>query len=424
MRPRPRLHPGRLAARLPQRTVRLRLTALYGALFLASGTALLAITNILARSWPPPRIVASPRHHPGPGHTGNSAPWHRGHVQVAHQVQAQVAHQLQAQVTQQQLQHTAALNQLLAESAIALGLMAIASVALGWLVAGRVLRPLRDMTAAARAISEDNLGERLAVAGPGDELKDLGDTIDSLLDRLQSAFDAQRNFVASASHELRTPLTVERAMLEVALADPHASAATLRSVCEDLLEAGQQQQRLIDALLTLARSQRGLDHRERLDLAAITQQALDTRQPETTARGLAVGATITPTPVLGDAPLLQRLAVNLIDNAIRHNTPGGRIDIQVTASDGHPQLTITNTGPDIPACQIARLLQPFQRLAATRPTGDEGLGLGLSIVAAIAKAHHATLTINPGPHGGLTIAISFPPATVTTPDRRRALARA
>jgi signal transduction histidine kinase len=181
--------------------------------------------------------------------------------------------------------HAAQLNQLLAESVIALAVMAVAAVALGWLVAGRVLRPLRQMTAAARAISEDNLGERLAVPGPGDELKDLGDTIDGLLERLEAAFDAQRQFVASASHELRTPLTVERAMLEVALADPGASAATLRSVCQDVLEAGQQQERLIDALLTLARSQRGLDRSDPLDLAAIAQQALDARAPEASARG-------------------------------------------------------------------------------------------------------------------------------------------
>jgi signal transduction histidine kinase len=405
-----RLHsyPAALAARLPRRTVRLRLTALYGALFLASGAGLLAITNILARSWPPPHIVALPRHRPSPGHTGNSAAAHQGHVQAGHQVQApfaRFAHQLQTQVTRQ---HAVALNQLLVESAIALGLMAIASVALGWLVAGRVLRPLRDMTAAARAISEDNLGERLAVPGPGDELKDLGDTIDSLLERLQAAFDAQRNFVASASHELRTPLTLTRTLLQMVLTDPRPTLASYRSTCQDVLEASDQQEQLIEALLTLARSQRGLDHRELLDLANITRQALHARQSEATARGLAIHASITATPVLGDARLLQRLAANLIDNAIRHNTPGGRIDIQVAANDSHPQLTITNTGPDIPAGQITRLLQPFQRLTATRPASDEGLGLGLCIVAAITEAHHGTLTINPGPHGGLTITISFP----------------
>ncbi len=408
-------------ARLPRRTVRLRLTALYGALFLASGAGLLAITNILARSWPPPSIVALPRHHPSPGHTGNSAATQQEQVQVAHQAQAQFAHQLQAQVT---WQHAAALNQLLVESAIALGLMAIASVALGWLVAGRVLRPLRDMTAAARAISEDNLSERLAVPGPGDELKDLGDTIDTLLDRLQAAFDAQRNFVASASHELRTPLTLTRTLLQIVLTEPRPTLASYRATCQDVLEASDQQEQLIEALLTLARSQRGLDHRELLDLANITREALHARQPEAAARGLAIHASITATPILGDTRLLQRLAANLIDNAIRHNTPGGRIDIQVAANGGHPQLTITNTGPDIPAGQITRLLQPFQRLAATRPASDEGLGLGLSIVAAIAKAHHASLSINPGPHGGLTVGISFPPATATAPGRRRALTRA
>jgi signal transduction histidine kinase len=402
MRPHLLLRPDRLAVRVPRRTVRLRLTALYGALFLASGTGLLAITNILARSWPSPSVVALPAQHPIPGRGGNGP--------LAHQVQQQVAHQVRIQIAHQ---NAATLNHLLAESAMALGVMAVASVALGWLVAGRVLRPLRQMTATARVISEDNLHERLAVPGPGDELKDLGDTIDGLLDRLQAAFDAQRNFVASASHELRTPLTVERTMLEVALADPHASAATLRSVCEDVLEASLQQQRLIDALLTLARSQRGLDHREYLDLAAITRVILDSREPEAAAHGLAINVSITPAPVLGDARLLQRLAVNLIDNAIRHNVPGGSIEMRVAISDGHPQLTITNTGPVIPADQTARLLQPFQRPATTPRVNNEGLGLGLSIVAAIAKAHRATLTVRPGPHGGLSFCISFPPATAT-----------
>ena len=175
--------------------------------------------------------------------------------------------------------HGIDLHTLADQSAIALAVMATVAFALGWLVAGRVLRPLRDMTAAARAISEDNLNQRLNVPGPGDELKDLGDTIDGLLARLEAAFNAQRQFVASASHELRTPLTVERAMIEVALADPGATAATLRSVCQDVLETGQQQEKLIDALLTLARSQRGLDHRDLLDLAAITTRPWTPENP-------------------------------------------------------------------------------------------------------------------------------------------------
>jgi signal transduction histidine kinase len=399
-------------ARLGRRSVRLRLTALYGALFLASGTGLLAITNILARGWPWPRSITSPAGARGLGHVVKGA---------ARQVQFQVARQVHAQVVRQD---AAILNHLLVVSAIALMVMAVASVALGWLIAGRVLRPLRQMTAATRAISEDSLHERLAVPGPGDELKDLGDTIDGLLERLEAAFEAQRNFVASASHELRTPVTLERAMLEVALADPQASTATLRAVCEDVLATGQQQERLIDALLTLARSQRGLDHRHPADLADITRDVLDAREPEATARGLAITASISPAPVLGDARLLQRLAANLIDNAIRHNITGGRIGILVTTSGGHPTFTITNTGPVIQPGQATRLLQPFQRLSTTRSAETEGLGLGLSIVAAIAKAHHATLAISPRPDGGLSIDVTFTPDTATVPDRRKALATA
>ncbi len=315
------------------------------------------------------------------------------------------------------------MDQLLTGSAVALGVMAMLSIALGWIVAGRVLRPLRRMTAAAQWISEDNLGERLAVPGPGDELKDLGDTIDGLLDRLEGAFIAQRNFVANASHELRTPLTVTRTLLQMALTDPRPTLATFRTTCEEVLAAGDHQELLIEALLTLARSQRGLNRRELLDLAAITTETLHAREPDAAGRGLAISSSITAAPVLGDARLLERLAANLIDNAIRHNVPHGRLDLQVTTSGSHPTLKITNTGPLIPAGQASRLLQPFQRLSASRPVGDEGLGLGLSIVAAIAKAHNATLTINPGPHGGLDIAISFPPAATTiTPRDQRALA--
>ena len=401
--------PARLAARLPRRTVRLRLTALYGGLFLASGTALLAITNILARSLPWPAFHLGPEHHPASLGFPNIA---RQSAAAARQVAAQRAHE-----------HAAALNQLLAVSAIALGITAIASVALGWLVAGRVLRPLRKMTATARAISEDNLHQRLAVPGPGDELKDLGDTIDSLLERLEAAFDAQRQFVASASHELRTPLTLTRTLLQMALTDPHPTLASYQATCQDLLEASDQQEQLIEALLTLARSQRGLDHRDPHDLATITTSALQALQPAAAARGLAVSTSISTAPVPGDERLLQRLVTNLIDNAIRHNIPHGEISIHVTASGQHPSLTITNTGPVIPPDQVTRLLQPFQRLTA-RPAGGEGLGLGLPITAAIAKAHHATLTIHPRQRGGLDITISFPPATARSSVPQAALATA
>ncbi len=414
MRPRLHLHPATLAARLPRRTVRLRLTALYGALFLACGAGLLAITItiVLARGWPPPQErmagVAV-----GPG-TSQAR---------IHQLQAR-SRQLQAQYAAQAAhQHAAAVNQLLASSGIALAAMTVASAVLGWVVAGRVLRPLRQMTAATRRISEDNLDQRLAVPGPGDELKDLGDTIDGLLARLEAAFGAQRQFVANASHELRTPLTLTRTLLQTVLTDPRPTLASYRATCQDVLAAGEHQERLIEALLTLARSQRGLDHREPLDLAAITTSALHSCEPDAAARGLAISASMTTAPILGDARLLQRLAANLIGNAIRHNIPGGQVGIRVTADGPRATLTITNTGPVIPAGQLTRLLEPFQRLPDGRRADQEGLGLGLPIVAAIAKAHNATLTITPGRPGGLIIEISFPATpAATTPARDRALA--
>jgi signal transduction histidine kinase len=421
---RPRLHrPASLAARVPRRTVRLRLTALYGALFLASGAGLLAITitNVLARGWPPPSMTSFGIARGASGQLQGGAKEAGLHPPGTPNARM---HQLLASAAAQAArQHAAAVDQLLTGSAVALGIMAVVSVALGWIVAGRVLRPLREMTAAAQRISEDNLGERLAVPGPGDELKDLGDTIDGLLDRLEGAFTAQRQFVANASHELRTPLTLTRTLLQTAITDPRPTLAAYRRTCEDALAAGDQQEQLIEALLTLARSQRGLDRRDPLDLAVIASRVLHAREPDAAYRGLAISSSITAAPVLGDARLLERLAANLIDNAIRHNLPGGRLDLQVTASGSHPTLKITNTGPLIPAGQASRLLQPFQRLSATRPADDEGLGLGLAIVAAIAKAHNASFTINPDPHGGLDIAVGFPPAATTiTPRDQRALA--
>ncbi len=387
--------------RLPRRTVRLRLTALYAGLFLASGVGLLAITNILARGLPWHIYPAA------------EAPFGGGPGQYR-ATAGTLARELVSR------DHAAALSNFLVESAIALGIMAVVSVALGWLMAGRVLRPLRQMTAATRAISEDNLRQRLAVPGPDDELKDLGDTIDAVLDRLEAAFDAQRNFVANASHELRTPLTLSRTLLQMALTDPRPTLAGYRAVCQDVLEAGVHTEQLIEALLTLARSQRGLDRRELVDLGAIARQALDVRARDAAARGLAISASITPAPVAGDARLLQRLAANLIDNAIRHNIPGGHVDIRVAADGGQPRFTIANTGPVIAADQAPRLLQPFQRLSTSRLAEEQGLGLGLSIVAAIARAHHATLTVKPGPQGGLDVEAGFSPANASAESADRA----
>jgi signal transduction histidine kinase len=296
--------------------------------------------------------------------------------------------------------------------------MAVVSAVLGWLVAGRTLRPLRVMTETTRRISEDDLDRRLAMPGRRDELKDLADTIDGLLARLQAAFDAQRQFVANASHELRTPLTLERAMLEVALADPGATAVTLRSACEEVLAVGQQQEQLIEALLTLARSQRGLDHKEPFDLAEVAARVLDARRHSAQALALDIAATLVPAPVTGNPGLAERLVANLADNALRYKRPGGHVQVMTGAADGHTFLRVANTGPQVPAAQLQRLLQPFQRLSPDRAAEAGGSGLGLSIVAAIANAHGAVLSARPGPHGGLNVEVTFAPLATSLDGHR------
>jgi signal transduction histidine kinase len=373
-----------------RRTVRLRLTLLYGGLFLASGAGVLAVNYALVAARFPGRYLTTAGHTDAAGSTiapsSSSLP---GGSNV--------------------LDTSADLHQLLIQSAIALAVMTVAALGLGWLMAGRILRPLQTMTAATRHISENNLHQRLAISGPADELKDLADTVDELLARLESAFDAQRRFVANASHELRTPLTVERAMIEVALADPAPTVESLRSTFRDVLAAGQQQERLIEALLMLARSQHGLHHREPVDLAAITAAMLELREPEARRQKLHIRDNLHPAGASGDPRLTERLVANLLDNALRYNVAGGRVDVTTTTRTGRAVLSVVNTGLPVPADQIDRLLQPFQRLPEHR-AGD-GFGLGLSIVAAIAKAHHADLTAQPAPGGGLHIEVSFPTLT-------------
>jgi signal transduction histidine kinase len=373
----------------PRRTVRLRLTVLYVCLFLASGAALLAITYALVDS-----RLSNLRVSSGPvsgGRTGGGP-----------------VHALSPAVDSLRAQDSADLHQLLIQSGIALAIMAVVSVALGWLMAGRTLRPLRAMTAAARRISERNLHDRLALTGPADELKDLADTIDGLLGRLDTAFDSQRRFVANASHELRTPLMLTQTLLQVALADPAITLDSLRAACQEVLLTCQEQARLIQALLILARSQRGLEHREPFDLARITEQVLRAHEPDAAARGVRVDAAVSAAPVTGDPQLVEILVSNLLQNASRHNIPEGHINVSVSTQHGHTTLTVNNTGPHVPADQVERLLQPFQHLEGKRGYWHEGLGLGLSIVAAIASAHEATLSVQPQSAGGLTVEVGFP----------------
>jgi signal transduction histidine kinase len=313
--------------------------------------------------------------------------------------------------------------------AIALLVLAVASYWIGWLIAGRLLRPLRVITATAREISATNLHRRLSL-GPGqDEFRELGETLDDLFGRLEAAFESQRNFVANASHELRTPLTAERTVLQVALADPEAGPGPLRPACEEVLALGQQQERLIDALLTLARGEQGLERPEPFDLAEVTAKVLADRRGEAELRGLALRAALGPAPASGDPSLAGSLVANLVDNALRHNLPGssgGWISVGTSETAGRAVVSVRNSGPVIPPGEVARLFQPFQRLGAERvrhpgsgaaPAG--GYGLGLAIVRAIAGAHGAELTARAQPEGGLAIEVAFGPVPPGDNSKKR-----
>jgi signal transduction histidine kinase len=384
--------------RTPRRTARLRLTVLYGgAVFLACGATVLAVTYLfygqLGNAKPPAQPVLHLQK--------------QGRVIPIAGVQPAAATIRMTGLGQLSLDR----QQLLIAAGIALAVIAVAAAAIGWLIAGQVLRPLRTITAAARRISASSLHERLALPGPDDELKELADTLDSLFARLETSFDGQRRFAANASHELRTPLTRERTLLQVTLADPAATTGTWQAVSQELLASNAEQEHLIDALLTLASSEAGPGQREPADLAAITSEALAAARPAISRLGLNVQTDIQPAALDGDPLLVQQLAANLIDNAARHNIPGGDIQVATSTSHAGAVLSVISSGQVIPAADVDRLFQPFQRLGPRPARRDGGHGLGLSIVRAIATAHAATITAQPRPDGGLAIDVTFPPPT-------------
>lgn len=393
------------------RTVRLRLTILYGALFLAGGAGLLAITYVLVAHFSEPHaLISLGRYTTTPGstrrhiyHATSSLP--NGAVKALPPGELHRIHQLRAQAS---AQRAADLHHLLLGSGIALAVMAVLAVAAGWLVAGRVLRPLRTITAATRQISASNLHDRLALRGPKDELRALADTVDGLLGRLQRAFDSERRFVANAAHELRTPLTLERTLLDVALADPDPSVTSLQQACKRAVAAIEGHERLIESLLTLATSERGVERAEPIDLSVVTDTALRSPHLDIGSKELAVTTNLEPAPTAGDARLVERLVANLLDNAIRYNHRHGSIHLATGTTTRGAFVSVSNSGPVIPPDQVDRLLEPFQRLVPARPGADGGVGLGLSIVAAIAGAHQADLAAHPKPGGGLVVEVRFP----------------
>jgi signal transduction histidine kinase len=390
-------------------SIRLRLAALLTALFLLLGGALLGVSYVLVRS-----NLTHERQHSGPG--ANAAP---GLSELHESLRPEQRRLLleQVRVAQQELADDA-LRRLTLQYLAIMAAMAVLSGALGWFVAGRLLRPVSEITATARRVSKESLHERIALEGPDDELKQLADTFDSMLARLQAAFERQAAFVRNASHELRTPLSVIRTEADVTLADEADDPEALRRSLEVVREAGERSERLIDALLTLARSDRDDRPRIGVDLSELVRQRAD----ESDFEELRVELALRPARVLGDRELLQTMTANLIDNAIRHNSADGWIEIRTEPAGDEGRLQISNSGPTFTADEAASLTQPFLRLGAAR-TGD-GIGLGLSIAASIVQAHGGHLAIDPLERGGLRVSVTLPglarrdrPASDLEPER-------
>ncbi|HEY3681842.1 MAG TPA: HAMP domain-containing sensor histidine kinase [Streptosporangiaceae bacterium] len=378
-------------------TVRLKFTAMYGGLFLLSGAVLLAIAGLIAGGVRVSESAPGPR--PGQSPDGALA-----------QAQARVD-ELQERLADA---HAAATRAFLIGSLVALGVMAVVSLVLGRFVTGRVLRPLRTMTAATRRITADRLHERLGVPGPADEVKDLADTIDDLLGRLEGAFAAQRRFVANASHELRTPLTTMRASLDVAVAKPDVPAPTT-ALAGRLRTELDQVDRLLDGLLALARTGRDaapyLPDSEDVALGHLVAAALADRAADAAARGITVDtedALDEGARVRGSRALLRRMIDNVVDNAITHNRDAGWIRVATAGDGATARLVVETGGPVLDRRQVAELSQPFRRLAADRTGGGAGAGLGLSIVASVAAAHGGTLDLHARTNGGLRVTITLP----------------
>jgi signal transduction histidine kinase len=388
-------------------TIRTRLTVLYGVLFLLAGTALLAVTYLLversldrgaeatttvsgqAGEEPTPNVTGQPRP-ADTGSTGSPAP-----LQVTYQ-------QIRGEVRDDTL------NSLLTQGGIALGGVGVVAVGLGWLMSDRVLRPLHRITETARRVADRNLHERIALAGPRDEIKELADTFDSMLERLDRSFDGQRRFVANASHELRTPLAINHTLLEVAMGRPDAPPQ-VRDLGQTLLAVNARHERLIDGLLTLARSEQDITAHDPVDLAEIARHVAARDDPGT----VEIVTSLDPAPTAGDSVLLERVAQNLIQNALTYNVPDGWVSITTTTRGEVAELTVSNTGPIIPAYEIPRLFEPFQRLQ-DRVSSGHGTGLGLSIVRSVARAHGGEVTARPRDGGGLVVTVSLPLVPIHT----------
>ena len=387
------------------RKVRTRLTVLYATLFFVAGSVLLGLTYGLVagslRTESPQKI--SPEN-ARILQTCNESPPQQ--FDPSFKEQCAKAYAIGAQAGSQS-QREQALDNLLLFSLLGLVVMTLLSGGLGWIVSGRVLRPVRAITETAKRASEQHLGERLALAGPKDELKELADTFDDMLERLDSAFASQKRFVANASHELRTPLTVMRTAIDVTLAKQSRTPEQLEAMAVKVRRSIDRAEEMIDGLLTLAVSDRGRSGHEQVDLATATDDALDTAAAAIKELGLRVDVALEAAETDGDKFLLDRMIANLVDNAARHNHPDGWISVRTGVNNESALFEVANSGPFVPEDAIRSLFEPFGR-AEARVNPQKGAGLGLSIVDSIANAHNATVDVRSQPEGGLKVRILLP----------------
>jgi signal transduction histidine kinase len=395
-------------------TIRGRLTLIYGGMFLVGGIVLLALTYFLVKGNVESRNVPISQtliRGDAPGSAvegGTTGPPLQLLQNVSPDTLIKVGQAQRVLVAAKTDYQRDTLNSLLTRGGIALGVVTVAAVGLGWLFAGRALRPVHQITETARRVSHgQNLTERIAYEGPRDDVKELADTFDTMLGRLARAFDGQQRFVANASHELRTPLAINRTLVDVALRRTDATEDVKR-LGESLLVVNGRHERLIDGLLTLAGSENTVADASPLDLSEVAGHVLDQAAAEAAARDISVGRDLLSCPTTGDPVLVERLVQNLVENAIRHNHDGGELTVTTRSRDGEAELIVTNTGPVVPPYEVETIFEPFRRLGTDRIRSDRGSGLGLSIVRATTTAHGGTVTAEPRPGGGLTITVRLP----------------
>jgi signal transduction histidine kinase len=397
----------------PRLTIRVRLTLLYTALFAAGGLVLVGITYAVVYTLPTVESSSVQLPDGGVDRSVIEVPDRRTLEPICRQALAAKDTDLALrekcsaayQIWGARDQRETTLSHLLQYSLVTLAAVVALAALAGWVVAGRVLRPVHRVTATARAAADQGLSARVGLTGPRDELRELGDTFDHMLGRLESTFDSQRRFIANASHELRTPLSVMRATVDVVLGKPAPTEAELRGMGHDIRDAVDHAEGLVEALLTLARNERGLTVREEVDLATAAEDVLDAVDPGDRHPHASLQRAVTS----GDPVLLERLIANLVDNAVRYNVPGGDVWVTTCTVDGKPTVTVANTGPVIPAGAVDSLFEPFHRQHDR--TSADGFGLGLAIVASIAAMHGGTVTATARPGGGLQVVLALPPSS-------------